>query len=442
MQVPDARGEPMMVGDAGSPHRFEAALWDVLGFAGDPIGRVEAAIVADPACMLAHLLRADIFLFALQPSFAAKAEASLAAARALERSAGERERLHLAAATAWAKGELSTACAAFDAILEAHPRDLIALMFAHQADFFAGRVEALRERPAQALAAWDTDLPGRGFVQGMHAFGLEEAGAYDEAECLGRAAVAANPRDVWAIHAVAHVLEMQGRDEEGIDWYQTRETDWAEGSYFAVHNAWHLALYHVDRDDAAAALAVYDRLLRPGRRSILLNLSDAAALLWRLRLAGVDVGTRADEIADLVLPHVPVRVHVFDDVHLALALAGAGRLDALEELHRSLAALAVGAGDHARMAARIGLPCTRAALAFAQGAYGKAAAMLLEMRPHARLMTGSHAQRDVLELTLIEAAIRAGETSLAAALLEPRLARKPSSARTRRDLARCGRRLR
>ena len=46
-------------------------------------------------------------------------------------------------------------------------------------------------------------------------------------------------------------------------------------------------------------------------------------------------------------------------------------------------------------------------------------------------MTGSAAQRDVLELTLIEAALRDGQVSLARELLEPRLARKPGSAQIR-----------
>ena len=91
--------------------------------------------------------------------------------------------------------------------------------------------------------------------------------------------------------------------------------------------------------------------------------------------------------------------------------------------------------------AAIGLPATRAVAAFAQGAYAEAAALLLAARPQAGLMTGSHAQRDVLELTLIEAALRVGELSLAAALLVPRLARKPRSARTRHDLGRCGRKM-
>lgn len=443
MLLRDARGEPMEAGDARSAGRLEDALADVLGFRGDPIGRIDAALADDPGFALGHLLRAHLYLFALQPGFRAKAEPSLAAARALEPASGERERLHRAAAEAWARGELAAACAAFDALLARHPRDLLALVFAHQADFFSGRVDALRARPERALAAWGEDgLPGRGFVEGMLAFGLEENGAYAAAERVGRRAVERSPRDVWAIHAVGHVLEMQGRDAEGIAWYGAREADWAEGSFFAVHNAWHLALYHVDRDDAAAALAVHDRLVCPGPRSILLNLCDAAALLWRLRLAGVDAGeARWGALADLAEPLAAERVHVFDDVHLAIAFAGAGRDRALDGLLAALAAAAAaGSGERARATVLVGLPAARAMAALARGDAAEAVDLLLTVRPNAALMTGSRAQRDVLELTLVEAAIRAGRTGLAADLLERRLAAKPGSRRIRRDLARCGRR--
>jgi hypothetical protein len=205
-----------------------------------------------------------------------------------------------------------------------------------------------------------------------------------------------------------------------------------------VHNAWHLALFHVDREDSAAALAAYDRLLRPGRRSILLNLCDAASLLWRLHLAGVDAGGhRWGELADLMAPHALARVHVFDDVHLAIAFAAAGRGFALKELLRSLEEQAEGEGDQALMARLVGLPAARAMAAFAHGAYAAAVDQLASLRPHGRLMTGSRAQRDVLELTLIEAALRDGQLGLARGLLERRLAAKPASARIRRHLGRC-----
>jgi hypothetical protein len=231
---------------------------------------------------------------------------------------------------------------------------------------------------------------------------------------------------------------MQGRDEEGIAWYAEREADWVPGCYFAVHNAWHLALYHVDREDAAGALAVYDRLLRPGRSSILLNLCDAAALLWRLQLTGAAIGERWSEVADLMTPHTLARVHVFDDVHLAIALAGAGRCFALTELLRSLEEQAAGDDDRALMTRLVGLPAARAMAAFGHGAYAAAVTQLLELRPQARLMTGSIAQRDVLELTLIEASLRDGQLTLAEDLLARRLERKPMSRQIRRDLRRCG----
>lgn len=437
MLITDCRGEPMTVGDIGSTDRLEAALTDVLGYSGDPVGKIEAALALDPQLMLGHLLRAYVFLFALQPGFGAKAALSLTAAEGLAAHANERERLHLAAATAWAQGDFARAGRAFDAILLAHPRDLLALMFAHQADFFSGTGAALEARPALAMRHWGRDLPGFGFVQSMLAFGLEEAGAYGRAEALARAAVARNPKDVWGIHAVGHVLEMQGRDAEGIAWYEEREGDWGADCYFAVHNAWHLTLYHVDRDDPTAALAVYDRLLRPGRRSIMLNLCDAASLLWRLHLAGVDVGERWDELADRMVAHTLTRVHVFDDVHLAVALAAAGRDFALRELLRSLEEQAAGTGDRAKMARLAGLPAARAMTAFSHRAYGAAVDLLLAMRPHQQLMTGSVAQRDLLDLTLIEAAIRDRQWSLARGLLAPRLRTKPTSPKIQRDLGRC-----
>ncbi|MGE3291871.1 MAG: tetratricopeptide repeat protein [Geminicoccaceae bacterium] len=438
MLARDPRGEPLTVAATGSVERLEAALLDVLGYSGDPIGKLDAAVAEDPDLLLGHLVRAQVYLLALQPGFAAKAASSLAAVEERLTLATPRERLHLAAARAWAAGDFAAVSRAFDEVLAAHPRDLPALMFAHQADFFGSGGDRLRERPRKALAAWGDGAPGRGFVQSMLAFGLEEAGEYDEAERLGRAAVAANPRDVWGIHAVGHVLEMRGRDAEGIAWYEAREADWAPGNYFAIHNAWHMALYHVDREDHAAALAVYDRLIRPGRRSILLNLCDATALLWRLDLAAVDVGVRWQEVADLMAPHALARVHVFDDVHLAIALAAAGHDFALRGLTRSLHEQAEQAGEAARRARLVGMPAAQAMAAFAHGRHGDAVDHLLALRPHTALMTGSAAQRDILELTLIEAALRDGQRGLARSLLGDRLAHKPDSAWTRRDLARCG----
>jgi hypothetical protein len=131
--------------------------------------------------------------------------------------------------------------------------------------------------------------------------------------------------------------------------------------------------------------------------------------------------------------------HVFNDVHLAFALAGSGRLAALDRVVSRLEghAAAGRGGDHAVRLRRIGLPAARAALAFAGGRYGEVCDLLAPALPAAEVMTGSRAQREILALTLAEAAVRDRRRSLARELLEPRLAAKPASRALARDLRRC-----
>src|SRR3546814_18989297 len=68
------------------------------------------------------------------------------------------------------------------------------------------------------LYAWDAGVPGYGYVRGLQAFALEETGNYSAAEVAGRDAISRNAGDVWAAHAVAHVMEMQDRPQAGVDW--------------------------------------------------------------------------------------------------------------------------------------------------------------------------------------------------------------------------------
>ncbi len=435
MAFEDPRGVPLTAASAESVRAYEEALDRILAFAGDPVGALDRLTERDPACVQAHLAKAAIHAWALHPSFVGRAREALD----LARKAGpllDHERRQAAAVEAWLDGRYADAGREFDALLAAQPRHLTALFFAHQADFFAGRTGALEARPRRTLEALTADRPGRSFVLGMWAFGLEENGRFAEAEEAGREAVAAAPHDVWAIHAVGHVLEETGRSAEGIRWYGERERDWAENSYFAVHNAWHLALYHLDREETGAVLAVYDRFLTPGRRSILLNLCDGAALLWRLHLAGLAVGDRWESLAEAFAAKYRPGCHVFDDVHAMFAFVGAGETAKATRLMADLAAIAEGVDDRALQVRRAGLPVCRAIAAFGRSDWRSAVDLLSGLGADGLLMTGSRAQRDILELTLIEAAIRAGDRSLARDLLERRLQRKPESRRIRRDLRR------
>jgi tetratricopeptide (TPR) repeat protein len=152
-------------------------------------------------------------------------------------------------------------------------------------DFFRGDSLNLRNRISRVLPHWSPAVPGYSYILGMHAFGLEECNQYAEAEETARRALALQPRDAWAVHAGAHVMEMQGRIDEGIAWLESRERDWAPDNGFAPHNYWHLALYHLDRQRYADVLAFYDTRVHPAPPESLLQLLDATALpgasTWR-----------------------------------------------------------------------------------------------------------------------------------------------------------------
>ena len=196
----------------------------------------------------------------------------------------------------------------------------------------------------------------------------------------------------------------------------------------SVHNGWHLALYLIEEGRFAEVLADYDRFVAPKiPGDSLLDLVDASALLWRLELAGADVGDRWAPLAAQWLTHVDDHVLVFNDLHIALAVSRAGDPDGVARLRRSLDDYARhGAGDNREFTVDVGRRLIDGVLAFAQGDYARTVEAILPVRYKVIRIGGSHAQRDIVTQTLIAAAERSGQTSLARALLAERLAVRPT----------------
>jgi len=264
----------------------------------------------------------------------------------------------------------------------------------------------------------------------MLAFGLEECNQYPEAERTGRRALEIEPKDGWSVHAVAHVMEMQGRIDEGVDWLHSRRQDWAPDNGFAFHNWWHLALFHLDRGDIDRVLDLYDTAVHPEPAVFTLALVDATALLWRLALEGVDVGDRWESVASNWEQRLDVeRGHyAFNDLHAMLAFAAAGRAAAAGRLQLELQATALeGRASAGLMAREVGLPLALAIRAFARQEFDTAVEQIQATRDRAHRFGGSHAQRDLLSLTLIESARRAGRPRLARHILAERELLKPTA---------------
>jgi hypothetical protein len=223
-------------------------------------------------------------------------------------------------------------------------------------------------------------------------------------------------------------MEMQGRIADGVQWLTSREADWAPDNAFAFHNWWHLALYYLDIGAHSKVLELYDTRVRPGNSQVILEMIDATAMLWRLHLRGVDVGDRWQGLADAWEPLAGDAHYAFNDVHAMMAFIGAGREQAARTLLASLRARADReGGTNAMMTREVGLPVCVALAAFGRGDWDVVIEMLRPVRLVAQRAGGSHAQRDILSLTLIEAALRGGQAKLARALAAERTQVKPSS---------------
>jgi hypothetical protein len=231
---------------------------------------------------------------------------------------------------------------------------------------------------------------------------------------------------------VAHVFEMQSRQRDGIAWMRANPQAWSHESFFAVHNWWHLALYHLDLNEIDEVLALYDGPIYGKRSGVILDMVDASALLWRLTLGGVDVGNRWEAVADNWVPVATGGNYAFNDMHAMMAFVGAGRSKAADEVLETQVSVMEKAGDNASFIREVGRSATLAIKAFGDGNFAETIRLLRPIRSYAHRFGGSHAQRDLIDLTLIEAALRGGETNLAAALAAERVAAKPASESAKR----------
>ncbi len=420
----DIHGLAVSGASGASIEKFEAAQHMLRCFRGDPLAAIDAAIVADPGFVMGHVFKG--YLFALSTEAAAMPVARAAHEAAARLPATAREAGHVAALGALVSGRWHQAGKLLEDLAIDHPRDALALQAGHQIDFFTGNSRMLRDRIARALPSWSADAPGYHALLGMHAFGLEETGDYVRAERAGRRAIELERHDGWAQHAVAHVMEMQARQRDGIAWMRADTPSWSEESFLQVHNWWHLALFHYELGEIDEVFALLDGPIMSGKSTVALNMVDASALLWRLHLGGIDDSGRWARLADLWEKQNP-STYAFNAAHAMMAFAGAGRTRAAAALVEAQKAAMDCDGDNAAFTRDVGYPVAKAILAFVDGNYAETVDLLRPIRHLSHRFGGSHAQRDVIDLTLIEAALRTGNAALARAMTAERADHRPES---------------
>lgn len=422
MSIHDQCGLPVQLDSPKALAAWNATVHGFLAHAAATPDHLQTVLDEAPGFALARIAKGFFLLLLGRAELNAEAREIGAEVDTLARQGAldDREALYAAALRDWLDGCPSGAAARLDAVHARWPGDALALKLAHGIRFMMGHRFAMRHSLEQALDVYQPDHPHAAYVIGCHAFALEETGDYDAAERQGRRALELAQDDAWALHAVTHVYEMTGRSSQGARFVTGNEQAWRHCSNFGYHVWWHLALFYLDLGDYDAVLSLYDDHVRRDRTDDYRDIANATSLLARLELEGVDVGARWAELADVAERRVNDGSVVFADLHYMLALTGAGRSGAAEQLARRLQTSGETAGEMGLVAARAGAPVAEGLRAFRNADYAGAYQHLATARPRLQSIGGSHAQRDVFERITIDSAILAGACSQARRLIEQR----------------------
>src|SRR5690606_25220878 len=425
MRICDQQGYALTGATHDAAKHLDAAVASFNIYRGDPLAELDSAIRSAPTFTMAHITKAFLLGLATEPAATTAAIGEVNLLKSMPMS--EREATLTQALNQLLAGRWTDAAITLDQHNSEYPLDIFALQVGHLIDFYRASARSLRDRVARVLPHWSPSVPGYPIVLGMYAFGLEEAGDYAQAEDMGRRAVELQPLDCWAHHAVAHVYEMQGRPEYGVIWMAQNEQNWSgEGNFFQGHNWWHYAVYLISLGEYEQALRLYDTHIGAAKSPVALDLVDAAAMLWRLALVGADGGHRWGPVADRWDPHVDGHSYSFNDWHAVMANLGAGRYDRANEILQWLRQASTQTDEPAEWVRRYGLPLSEGFIDFWHGNYDAAVQKLYAARSIVNGFGGSHAQRDIIDLTLLEAAIRGGKHHLAGALQNERTALRPN----------------
>ena len=430
----DKRGLELTTENEIAVDAFDATIEAFLTSGRDTAPLLASLDETDPTMLMGVCLRGYLMRMASLVDLDAKSHVALAQALKLCPGATSREKMHVDALAAWCEGDLVKAGRVWETILIEHPHDILAMRLAHNIHFFLGDLWRMRDSMARLMPRWSKDIPGYGYVLGCRAFSLEEIGEYERAEPIGRRAVEINEDDIWAGHAVAHVLEMQGRRRDGIEWINSHEVAWAKRGLFAKHLWWHRSLHYLELNDFDSVLNAYDREFWPEASEDNIDICNSSSMLMRLHMRGVPVGDRWDSVAKVSSDRLYDRLRPFNDLHFVMALSMSGKKAAAKEIVKSMCEFRDSNSFETMSVTSIyrdaAIPVANAIINYADNNYSEVVRLMLEARYEMRPLGGSWAQRDVWVRMFIDAAIRDNQLDLSRALLAERTAVQPTSGPT------------
>ena len=312
------------------------------------------------------------------------------------------ESAHLDAVKHLLRGAFGDACMTLLDISREFPDDTLALAAGHQVDFLAGAPHIQLARLTSSPLLREVASAAHPYLLAMLAFAYGENGEYAKSYEAGTRAMSIAPDDnPRAVHACAHTL-FETREHRAVsDLLATTRAGWmSDDCLMRMHLTWHYALNSMaaaDRGALTERTAELTGVLGPECSA--LQFCDVVSLLWRLRLAGLAEPTQFDVAADVGLDMRDQSNSAFVDLHILLAIVGAGRYQRAAEVAREMCADMAGVAAHLSGTRRTAVGVADSFLHYCQSNPEQAARKLTSILPEVIDMGGSVVQRDLtLEL--------------------------------------------
>jgi tetratricopeptide (TPR) repeat protein len=393
---------------------------------------IVAAADADPESVAANFYAGFLWMFLEAETAPQMAAQYLARARAVASAANARERMLMAQLERWIAGDIPAVQAIGDEIIAQFPRDLASMKLHQYFSFNRGDAKNML-RVAKAVEAENADNP---HLHGMLAFAYEQSHDLAAAERAARQALKLKTKEPWAQHALAHVMLGTGRVAEGVAFLGEAQKTWVDlNSFMYTHNWWHKALFHISQGDNQAVFDAYDQHVWGIEPDYSQDQVGAVSLLARMEVAGMDVGTRWEDVARHMQGRARDTVQPFLTLQYLYGLARAERAEA-DVLLQAVEEKAASSTAFDRVVwQEVALPAARGVLAHARGDYANAAKYLGVANPRMTEIGGSHAQRDLFGQLLLDTHLKLGNWQIARKMLEMRRTWDPDGVPVNKALA-------
>lgn len=274
----------------------------------------------------------------------------------------------------------------------------------HMFDFCCGKTHELQNLIKVTAQKLSEEHPLYGYYLGIKSFVLCESGNYLEALKTGLNAYKVREDNIYSIHAVAHAYHEMGKYQEIIDFLQKTMVIWVNNPGMQMHVYWHMALAQLNLLSFEKARKAFAEFYSLKSSDIAEQDLDAVGFLWRYRLC-MPEDDRYDELWNQLAEKwsgcIGASMSYFYDIHAALSFVAIKKPFLIKKMIARSDGTGIPNGSH-----EVGIEILQAIYSYAMGQYYECALILSRTKERWLHIGGSHAQRELLSMTLQDSLYR------------------------------------